>query len=1097
MGILSKLAGKAIKGGIEGGLKGPKTKALLTRADLPPEAPAAPVARETTDIQPTPTPAEITPPTTDMAPITPVPPVAADKTARMMMLQGKPIEAAPPITPVETPPIRAEIDVVPPVREEMDEFVSPSVFDATRSRKEAQKIGGYWTDNPKGEWLKEQREYAAEKMKQNPVTGIARGSQTASIGGAFGKAEMRTSFLKDLPGARGEEAFRTSSHKAKLIRETVEDEGWKPDPIMVWVNYDGKVYIAEGNHRVALAVERGEEFLPVDIRYFAGSEEVEGLFNPKTLEKNKALRLTEAEDPIKEEMDKLVPSADQIALEKLFKLSRSEKQAFTAGGRGGGKGGGGDGIDEDTAPLEEIRAKYKVSQRQKVDPELAEGAKQIAEGKPGLKEEAIFGLNKNETWDELVQRKYPPTIITEVPKPASLRRIEAVLGKKAEKGILGNTVELLKLVGEKVSVRLDINAYQDYNTWISTIHKFKSRGTPGNVLAYAPAISIKNVLFHTPDLEKPVKKALAIAQGGQKNPYAGMEGIVVNRSVDDIYNLAQKQIADPKSEWIQIGMNPRGHSYFIDNATGQPVLSAEEVIQVGKLVLARNVERGKASDFTFEEGGVVDMRDGGRVRMKSGGKAAAYDLSELEKAVDIDREGITEASRFVQDYGKHRVGRMSQTDTGYPPLPQRKEVIGQFYEGTKDIYTKPYEIDELGRPVPFDKKAAIQIEQHEAGGHSFLDAARAISMNEKVLKTLPVKEQKRLFKFLDFWEKQVTPEGKELVYFTREHDIMGTGPYASIKKKFLYPSDPREADIAEPKSIWTEDEPLAVLPDDPVGKGIGRSSTINKIAKSLNKAYAKYPEVYNEFFKKWRKEGINLPTYAGTYSKKLEELTSKENQAKFLKEVEQLQGISKNKGGKVGMQDGGVLTKPTIRKGSFRTNDAVYMLLKDAVLKNIFGFPVSKIQTEKNLNPRTIEVLRNLARKARIAGRDTITHADYGRDAQGAPISGIIGGEGEKEASKIYPNTYEGYFKLAKGVLTDPKLETVMTFGGASLHEDAEGNTILTDDYNAEKFRYGSASTGAYGKIRDFIGKWVTLEEEKGTAKKGTIKWNVNLGKLN
>ena len=201
-------------------------------------------------------------------------------------------------------------------RPQLKEFVSPSVFDATRSRKEAQKIGGYWTDNPKGEWLKEKREYAAEKMKQNPISGIGRGTQTAGIGGASGKAEMRTSFLKDLPGARGEEAYRTSSPQAKKLKEKVKVGGWKPDPIMVWVNYDGKVYIAEGNHRVALAVERGEEFLPVDIRYFAGSEEVEGLFNPKTLEKNKALRLTEAEDPIKEEMDKLVPSS---------------------GGRGGGK----------------------------------------------------------------------------------------------------------------------------------------------------------------------------------------------------------------------------------------------------------------------------------------------------------------------------------------------------------------------------------------------------------------------------------------------------------------------------------------------------------------------------------------------------------------------------------------------------------------------------------------------------------------------------------------------------------------------------------------------------------------------------------------
>jgi hypothetical protein len=194
----------------------------------------------------------------------------------------------------------------------------------------------------------------------------------------------------------------------------------------------------------------------------------------------------------------------------------------------------------------------------------------------------------------------------------------------------------------------------------------------------------------------------------------------------------------------------------------------------------------------------------------------------------------------------------------------------------------------------------------------------------------------------------------------------------------------------------------------------------------------------------------------------------------------------------IDMVGGGV-----IEAGFPNFNDAVTMLFKDVVLKNIFGFPVPKIQTEKNLNPSTIEVLRNLARIAKKAGRSNITHADYGKDKQGAPISGIIGGKGEKEASKIYPRTIMGFLKLTKGVLTDPKLETAMTFAGASLHVDEKGNTILTDDYNAEDFIYGSSSKGTYGPIRNAVGKWVTLEEEGGRAKKGTIKWNVNLGKIN
>ena len=177
-------------------------------------------------------------------------------------------------------------------------------------------------------------------------------------------------------------------------------------------------------------------------------------------------------------------------------------------------------------------------------------------------------------------------------------------------------------------------------------------------------------------------------------------------------------------------------------------------------------------------------------------------------------------------------------------------------------------------------------------------------------------------------------------------------------------------------------------------------------------------------------------------------------------------------------------------------NDAVAMLLKDVVGKNILGLPVSMIQTEENLNQSTIKVLQDLARKARKAGRWNIVHTDYGKDEQGAPISGIIGGQGEEEASKIYPKTLAGFLKLTKGVFTDPKLETIMTFGGASLHEDEEGNTILTDDYNAQKFLYGSASTGTYGPVRDEVQKWVTLEGKEGEAKEDTIKWRVNLGKI-
>ena len=419
----------------------------------------------------------------------------------------------------------------------------------------------FQSDIPKESWLDNQVAYVKSRGKDSFGHNFL-----GKVTGEFNEnaqVMLPVEELRKIKGRRGEqENVREEDlnwlvdHMGKTGKLPLKDsKEYRP---FITVDYAGIPTLSEGNHRIMAAYKLGIKELPVEIRYYDGGQrKAKGIFKP----------------------------------ENILKKQRAAKSTKP--------------FDENTASLEEIRAEYKVSQRQEVDPELAKGAKQIAEGEPGIKEQKIFGPNKNETWDELVHRKYPPTIMTEVPEPASIRRIEAVLGKKAEKGILGSTVKLVKLVGEKVSVRLDIPSYYNYNTWIPTIHKFKSRGTPGKVLAYAPAITIKNVVFHTPDLEKPVKKALAIAQGGQKNPYAGMEGIVVNRSVDDTYRLAQKQLADPKSEWIQIGMNPRGHSYFIDIATGQPVLEAKEVIQVGKLVLARGVIKGKSLDFKFQKGGTM------------------------------------------------------------------------------------------------------------------------------------------------------------------------------------------------------------------------------------------------------------------------------------------------------------------------------------------------------------------------------------------------------------------------------------------------------------------------------------------------------------
>ena len=314
-------------------------------------------------------------------------------------------------------------------------------------------------------------------------------------------------------------------------------------------------------------------------------------------------------------------------------------------------------INVKTASREEIKEHYKISTEDKNkakeaarDEELEEAAKQIKAGTN--KEEAAFGINKNKTWDELVKEKNPISIITDMPTVPSAKVIDAVLQPtQAKKGILvqvkkGEEIEGLvykdpsTIDNKIVSARIDINTRDNFGIWVDTIHEPKPDGRPGKVIGYTNSVYLEDVIFHTPDLEVAQNKALDIATGESKNPFAGMTGTFKNKTIKENYQLTKKALDQQNKpqgmkplahlEWVQIGMNPKRGSYFYDKKTGQPILSAKEVVQVGQLVFARNVKRGNASDFlTFNKGGVVDMRNGGKVGaavvaaslMASGGQA--------------------------------------------------------------------------------------------------------------------------------------------------------------------------------------------------------------------------------------------------------------------------------------------------------------------------------------------------------------------------------------------------------------------------------------------------------------------------------------------
>jgi hypothetical protein len=149
--------------------------------------------------------------------------------------------------------------------------------------------------------------------------------------------------------------------------------------------------------------------------------------------------------------------------------------------------------------------------------------------------------------------------------------------------------------GDFAQLRLDIPSYQEHDSWVVSVHTPKSTNREVQaaydavtVIGYESVAAMTDVTFGMNQ-----KAATKIAQGTSKGTIATMLG-----KWKPISNQAAKVRADAAikdSAWTQVGMDPFRHSYFYDRDTMRPVLGADEVIQIGPLVLAKNA--------TFSEDG--------------------------------------------------------------------------------------------------------------------------------------------------------------------------------------------------------------------------------------------------------------------------------------------------------------------------------------------------------------------------------------------------------------------------------------------------------------------------------------------------------------
>jgi acyl-CoA thioesterase-1 len=209
--------------------------------------------------------------------------------------------------------------------------------------------------------------------------------------------------------------------------------------------------------------------------------------------------------------------------------------------------------------------------------------------------EAIEKLNRGEItkaqYNDIVNLYKPVTPYAFVPKPATSEEAIGALRGDAAKARYGKQSEYEP--GSKVGLRLDIPAYTGKGVWVNSIHDETAKK-----VAYGPVASVKNA-----NLSASQNESKKIALGGAKAPYARIKGEWNPMNEEEAIAKAQEYLNHP--EWKQIGFDPERHSYFYDRATMTPVTGAEEVIQIGPLVLGKNPKYGKIDDFEYADGGKI------------------------------------------------------------------------------------------------------------------------------------------------------------------------------------------------------------------------------------------------------------------------------------------------------------------------------------------------------------------------------------------------------------------------------------------------------------------------------------------------------------
>ena len=267
-------------------------------------------------------------------------------------------------------------------------------------------------------------------------------------------------------------------------------------------------------------------------------------------------------------------------------------------------------------------------------------------------EEYAQGVDENLPVQPLTEKDIIPATPAEIKKAISEQKASKVKLPKLNKRNALKT-------GDKSALRLDIPSYDEFGVYVPTIYDGN-----GKTVSHQSTAVITDATFGNKK-----STALNVAKGGAKSPFATIKGKYKKVTEKEAVRLAQEALKNEDGTWTQVGLDPERHSYFYDRLNHRnAVTSADEVVQVGRAVFAKNAKKDSPVDAFGEDAYYMPQKaegvNGIRVKHEDVIQLDSTNLEYFMPAKGVNLEDYTDRKMFALAADRLGVGQMSTGPIG-------------------------------------------------------------------------------------------------------------------------------------------------------------------------------------------------------------------------------------------------------------------------------------------------------------------------------------------------------------------------------------------------------------------------------------------------